>query len=97
MRAYIVAAVRRDVLNEGRCAYCGETFFPLTVDHIIPSSRGGTNSRSNLTAACWPCNSEKLDFTPEEWKAWRLENGHPWPPRSRSAVMSEMVRTRISI
>jgi hypothetical protein len=91
-RPRIVAAVRRDVLNEGRCAYCGESFFPLTVDHVIPFSRGGTDSRSNLTAACSRCNFEKLDFTPDEWKAWRLEMGHPWPPQSKSTFIAEAIR-----
>lgn len=90
-RSRIAEAVRRDVLNEGHCAYCGESFFPLTIDHITPISRGGTDSRSNLTAACSPCNFEKLDFTPDEWKAWRLETGKPWPPIGRSAVISQLI------
>lgn len=91
-RNHIPAAVRRDVLNSGPCTYCGESFFPLTVDHVVPVSKGGTDSRSNLAPACWPCNSEKLDFTPDEWKAWRLETGKPWPPQSRSAFLSETIR-----
>jgi hypothetical protein len=94
-KPHIVAAVRREVLNEGKCAYCGERFFPLTVDHIMPLSRGGTDSRSNLTAACWPCNSEKLTFTPEEWREWRQEMGYPWPPQSKSGFIMEHLRAQM--
>jgi hypothetical protein len=91
-RPNIPAAIRREVLREGSCAYCGESFFSLTIDHIVPFSRGGGDGRKNLTAACGPCNKEKLDFTPDEWKAWRIEMGHPWPPTSRSAFIAETVR-----
>ena len=78
-RMHIPSAVRRKVMNEGRCAYCGEDYYPLTVDHIVPVSQGGTNDRANLTAACWPCNFEKLDMTPDQWRSWRLARGLEWP------------------
>lgn len=86
----IPAVVRREVLRAGQCTYCADGFVPMTVDHIVPISRGGTDSRSNLTAACWRCNFEKLDFTPDEWKAWREEKGLPWPPQRRSAQLMEI-------
>lgn len=91
-RLHIPAAVRREVLNSGPCVYCGEGFFPRTVDHVLPVSRGGTDSRSNLAPACWPCNTEKLTFTPDEWRAWREEKGYPWPPQSKSAFIAEQLR-----
>lgn len=50
-----------------KCVYCGY-FADLTIDHIVPVSRGGTNSVSNLATACRSCNSSKNDKTPEEWK-----------------------------
>lgn len=95
-RIQIPAAIRRSVLNSGPCAYCGEDSFSLTVDHIIPVSKGGSDARENLTPACWPCNLEKLDFTPAEWQAWRIETGKPWPPLSRSAFISQLVREAIA-
>jgi 5-methylcytosine-specific restriction endonuclease McrA len=48
-----------------RCSYCG-CEKNLTIDHIIPSSRGGSNDWSNLTSCCGPCNTKKANRTPEE-------------------------------
>ena len=53
-----------------RCAYCGSTE-KLTIDHVIPLSRGGTNWPSNLRPACRSCNSAKRDRVPAEWFAMR--------------------------
>src|SRR5688572_8145611 len=51
-----------------RCQYCGEKqgVAELTLDHILPRSRGGDNSPVNIVAACIPCNNRKRDRTPEE-------------------------------
>ena len=48
-----------------RCQYCG-TVDELTLDHVVPKSRGGKSNWDNLTTACKRCNSRKGDFTPEE-------------------------------
>lgn len=42
-----------------RCAYCGERTEVLTQDHVIPVSRGGDHTASNIVPACQPCNSKK--------------------------------------
>ena len=55
--------IRRD---NGRCQYCGEKRSDLTIDHIIPKSRDGTDSWENLVAACKPCNNKKGSRTLEE-------------------------------
>lgn len=44
-------------LKADPCAYCGEP--AGSIDHIDPSSRGGTNEHDNLTGACTSCNSSK--------------------------------------
>ena len=51
-----------------RCQYCGEkkTAGELTLDHILPRSRGGDNSPVNVVTACVPCNNRKGDRTPAE-------------------------------
>lgn len=43
------------------CFYCGASGKDtrITVDHVIPMSRGGTNEESNLVAACADCNAGK--------------------------------------
>jgi HNH endonuclease len=53
---------RRD---SGRCQYCGSTE-NLTLDHVIPKSRGGRTSWDNLTTACRKCNALKGDLTPDQ-------------------------------
>ncbi|WP_258103368.1 HNH endonuclease [Marinoscillum sp. MHG1-6] len=47
------------------CQYCG-TNHNLTLDHLIPRSKGGKSTWSNLVTACKHCNSKKGDFSPEE-------------------------------
>jgi hypothetical protein len=49
----------------GRCQYCGVAH-DLTLDHVMPRSRGGKSTWENLVTACKGCNSKKGDETPEE-------------------------------
>ena len=49
------------------CQYCGAKE-NLTVDHILPSSRGGVDSWENLVCCCTSCNAKKGNKTPEEAK-----------------------------
>lgn len=50
------------------CVYCGSSHInSLTLDHVIPQSKGGGNSWDNLVTACRMCNSEKSDLTLEEY------------------------------
>ena len=41
-----------------QCAYCKSTS-RLTMDHIVPLSKGGPHTKSNIAPACRPCNSRK--------------------------------------
>lgn len=52
---------REAILKIDYCAYCGSAH-SLTVDHIVPRSKGGTGSLTNLTRACQRCNRFKSDF-----------------------------------
>jgi 5-methylcytosine-specific restriction endonuclease McrA len=67
-RRHVVS--RKNILLRDRntCQYCAEVFSPvkLTLDHVLPRSRGGKNSWENLVACCTPCNHRKADRTPEE-------------------------------
>jgi 5-methylcytosine-specific restriction endonuclease McrA len=47
------------------CVYCNSAD-RLTLDHVLPRSRGGRDSWDNLVTACQRCNTEKGDRTPEE-------------------------------
>jgi len=50
------------------CQYCGKALprSHLTIDHVIPQSRGGADTWENLVLACLACNVRKADRTPEE-------------------------------
>lgn len=54
------------------CVYCGEKNKPLEVDHVMPRSRGGLDTETNLVCACITCNRSKSDKTPEEWGGFIL-------------------------
>jgi len=51
----------------GRCLYCGQ-IVKLTMDHVIPLSRGGEHTKENVVGACRSCNSAKKDRPLEEWR-----------------------------
>ncbi len=55
--------LRRDNMQ---CQYCGTRVGTFTIDHIIPRSRGGSDTWENLTTACTNCNNKKGNRTPEE-------------------------------
>ena len=50
-----------------QCVYCGSNK-NLTLDHVIPKSRGGGNEWTNLVTSCFKCNLKKGNKTPEEAK-----------------------------
>ena len=41
------------------CQYCGKTDTNMTIDHVIPKVKGGTDTWENLVVACFKCNSKK--------------------------------------
>jgi 5-methylcytosine-specific restriction enzyme A len=59
----------------GLCNYCGQKIpqGELTMDHIIPLSRGGRSERINIVPACKECNNKKKYLLPVEWEEY-LEN-----------------------
>ncbi|MGB2953806.1 MAG: HNH endonuclease, partial [Gaiellaceae bacterium] len=49
-----------------RCVYCGTSAGRLTLDHVLPRSRGGESVWENVVTSCAPCNLRKGDRTVEE-------------------------------
>lgn len=49
------------------CIYCGDEAQPLTLDHVRPISRGGSNHPANLVPACSSCNKSKGAKSVEEF------------------------------
>jgi 5-methylcytosine-specific restriction endonuclease McrA len=67
----------RELLTKynGHCAYCGKEA-KLTLDHVIPLSKGGKHSIDNVVPACKHCNSSKQARTTEQWlRSLRAGNG----------------------
>ncbi len=59
-----VAFSKRNVLERDRyiCQYCGTTNNKMTIDHVVPQSKGGENTFENTVACCSRCNIKKADL-----------------------------------
>jgi 5-methylcytosine-specific restriction endonuclease McrA len=59
-------------LARGICHYCNGTFPPdeLTMDHLVPVTRGGKSTPGNVVPACRDCNSRKKYLLPIEWEEY---------------------------
>jgi 5-methylcytosine-specific restriction endonuclease McrA len=51
--------------DDWTCQYCGARS-QLTVDHVIPRSKGGGSTWDNIVASCAPCNRRKADSLPRQ-------------------------------
>jgi 5-methylcytosine-specific restriction endonuclease McrA len=67
---FTLPCTRKNILvrDENVCQYCAKTFYDidLTIDHVIPRSKGGGTTWPNVVAACKPCNQKKRDFLVED-------------------------------
>jgi len=56
-------------LAKAICGYCNRPTPPkaLTMDHIVPVSRGGKSTKGNVVPACKDCNTAKKHLLPMEW------------------------------
>lgn len=63
-----IPLTRKNLMHRDKytCQYCGKTGGDLTVDHIMPRSRGGRDEWENVVVACLKCNVSKGNRTPEE-------------------------------
>jgi 5-methylcytosine-specific restriction endonuclease McrA len=80
---------RRAVFARDRwtCQYCGAARSTLTVDHVIPRSKGGSSSWDNIVASCAPCNRRKGD---------RLPTQVDMHPRRKPAVPSPTIFVHVA-
>ncbi|MBU2648904.1 HNH endonuclease [bacterium] len=62
----------KNLRGRGECYYCKKRFpaKSLTMDHVIPISRGGVSKKSNIVACCKTCNNKKKYLLPVEWEAY---------------------------
>ena len=63
-----IPLTKRNVIRRdgSTCQYCGKKSINMTVDHVVPSSRGGKDEWSNMVCACPDCNAKKGDKTPSQ-------------------------------
>lgn len=85
------------------CFYCGEKGAPLHIDHVLATSRGGTDQMDNLVVACAACNMSKGDSLVDEWftrrfqgkRALRLRGfGKPWLTRIDATVRRQFTEAQ---
>jgi 5-methylcytosine-specific restriction endonuclease McrA len=59
---------RRAIFARDRwtCQYCGSGRTSLTIDHVVPRSKGGVSSWDNIVTCCAPCNRRKGDRLPKQ-------------------------------
>jgi CRISPR/Cas system Type II protein with McrA/HNH and RuvC-like nuclease domain len=72
LRANRTRIYKRD---QYQCVYCGSNK-DLTLDHVMPKSRGGGNDWTNLVTSCFKCNLKKGNKTPEEAKMYMRHKPH---------------------
>lgn len=71
-----------------RCAYCGDGDTKLTIDHIVPKSKGGKSTFENCVAACRECNNRKGHRTCSEAKMYPKVKAY-------APTISEFLRLRM--
>jgi len=64
-RTYRANRIRIYKRDGYECVYCGSKK-SLTLDHVIPKSKGGMNTWENLVTSCFKCNLKKSNRTPDE-------------------------------
>ena len=66
----------KNLVSKGICHYCGKSFpaKDLTMDHIVPLSRGGKSTKGNIVPCCKNCNNEKKYLTPADLILQQLKN-----------------------
>jgi 5-methylcytosine-specific restriction endonuclease McrA len=92
-----VALTKKNVLirDDHACQYCGgHGERMMTVDHVIPKSRGGESTWENLVCACMRCNNRKNNRIPQEANMTLLRKPRqpkyiPWIQIKRNTLPDE--------
>src|SRR5207302_8707981 len=91
------ALSRKNILLRDRntCQYCGEVLSSseLTLDHVVPRSRGGASSWENLVACCHPCNRTKGNQLPAEAAMKLMREPHAFNLHTSRDIMRMMGRS----
>ena len=78
-------------LGHCACAYCGQWNEKLTLDHIVPKSKGGLHfAKHNLAPSCFSCNSSKSNL--DVWDWWHSQDH--WS-EARAAILNEWIKVNL--
>jgi 5-methylcytosine-specific restriction endonuclease McrA len=90
-RARVPFSKKNVLIRDGfTCAYCRTTCGRLTIDHIVPKSRGGRTEFENCVAACKACNLAKGSQTPSEAKMYPQVKAY-------QPTISEFLRRKVQL
>jgi 5-methylcytosine-specific restriction protein A len=66
----------QNLIQKTQCYYCHIAISreQVTMDHVVPISRGGRSTAGNLVPACKSCNENKRSLTPVEWDEYLRQN-----------------------
>ena len=82
------------VRDNYQCVYCGTNEkIKLTIDHVIPRSRGGKSTFDNCVASCRPCNLKKGHRTPNEARMYMKKR--PYTPTIYEFIRLKMKHYKI--
>ena len=58
--------------SSGKCYYCGKktAYKDITMDHVLPLTRGGKSTKDNLVPSCKKCNTAKKSMMPLQWQEY---------------------------
>lgn len=91
------ALSRKNILLRDRytCQFCGRVLpaHELTLDHVVPRSRGGHTDWDNLVACCHACNNLKGDRLPEEAGLKLLRQPRPFTLHTSRQIMRMLGRS----
>jgi len=76
------------IRDKFRCVYCDTKDVRLTIDHVVPVSKGGRTNFDNCVASCKPCNSNKGNRTPSEARMFMKKR--PYTP-----TIAEFIRLKM--
>lgn len=90
---------RRNLLaRDGhRCQYCGQALpiHQLSLDHVVPRSRGGTTTWENVVASCLNCNTKKGGRTPQEARMNLMRQ--PTRPHNNPVLALKLVNPKYEV
>ena len=96
-KLFTLPCTRKNILlrDENKCQYCAVLFQheKLTIDHVIPRSKGGTTKWDNVVAACYNCNQQKSHFLLENSSVSLIRN--PKKPSYRSIIKKRVGKANL--